>query len=67
MTYPDENTVLGWERYRAARTGVRPPKRCKCGDVGFMCHDVDPHDARFGVLVPCPKCNAAYAVKHAPR
>ena len=66
MTWPDENTVLGWDRFRAARNGGHPPKRCQCGGVRFMCYDVDPRHDLFGVLIPCPKCNADYALRHAP-
>ena len=67
MAWPDENTVLGWDRFRAARTKVPPPKRCRCGGVGFFVRDVDSHDEMFGLLVPCMRCNAAYAVNHPPK
>lgn len=67
MTWPDENTVLGWDRYRAARTGNRLPKRCRCAGNRFMIHDVEPRHALFGVLIPCPKCNAGYAARHGVR
>ena len=67
MTWPDENTALGWDRFRAARTGVRPPRRCQCGGVRFMCHDVDSHHELFGVLIPCTRCNADYALRNGMR
>ena len=54
--FPDELTVRGWDRFRAAQLHNRPPKRCQCGDVGWFVKDcTDEHP--FCTLVRCPLCN----------
>jgi len=54
--WPEEITVRGWERYRA-HFGIKPPIRCRCGDVGFIVKDVPVRHPDFGRLYPCPDCS----------
>ncbi len=54
--YPDELTPKGWDRFRAAAYGQRPPIRCQCGGAGFMLNDVEQGHPLWCVPVPCPRC-----------